>query len=178
MTDDPFPHSAKDYLDIVDDGPALTDIKRLGGGREAMTESGPLDFTFEYMGFLFAAKADKDDQGRDVVHFHANLGRMPYSAERGGHRANALAIVNVASKQLQGRIRVSEQQRIMLYHHSVIEGHLTPAILLTRVVETLLAAKPYLFLLSGSVELPTKPKAFRKPQRSALGQVSTARSSA
>ena len=174
MIDRPQEPTAKDYLDIVDDGPALTDIKSLGSGPGHMTDKSdqPLEFTFDYQGFLFAAKAERSDDG-DVVHFHANLGRVPYSAQSKFHRANAIAIVNAASKVLKGRMKLSGQQRIMLIHKQKTQGRLTPNSLMVAVVELIIMSKPFLYLLSSSVELPTRTKqAFSKAKVSSLGQVS------
>ena len=70
----------------------------------------------EYLGFLFAAKAQREQSGNDKLQFRANLGRMPFSAENRHDRANALAIVAAASKVLDGRVRISDQQRIMMAH--------------------------------------------------------------
>ena len=54
--------------------------------------------SISYLGFLFAAKAQRERSGNDKLQFRANLGRMPFSAESRHDRANALAIVAAASR--------------------------------------------------------------------------------
>lgn len=168
--------SSSKIMDIGAPGPGLTDIKKLSasdsGDGDAQEQL--LDFTFEYRGFLFAAKVQTGEDGCDTLHFHANLGRVPYSAESPYFRMNAMAIVAAASKCLSGRIKITDQQRILLYYQDSIAGRLTPVSLMAEVVRVLVQAKPFLELLSICVELPTQEKtAFSKPKQSGLGRVRT-----
>ncbi len=82
--------TATDFVKFVDGRPAGIGVRSLavdGQGRLARKpESTPLDFTFAYRGFLFAVRAESDDQnGR--MRFHAHLGNLPYSAESSDKRA-------------------------------------------------------------------------------------------
>lgn len=172
--------AAGGIIEIVDAGPSLTDIKTLNKGSPPTVPSRPhdrlLDFNFEYLGFLFAAKAQREQSGNDKLQFRANLGRMPFSAESRHDRANALAIVATASKVLDGRVRISDQQRIMMAHEESCDCRLTPISLMTRVVDVLLRAKPFLHLLAAAVDLPTVARGtFRKAKSTGLGRINAPR---
>ncbi len=149
--------TAADFVEFVDGRPAGIGVRSLavdGQGRLARRpESTPLDFTFEYRGFLFAVRAESDDHnGR--MRFHAHLGNLPYSAESSGKRADTLAIVAAAGQALGGRVHLTPEQRILLLEEMRFDAPLTPVVLISNIVRLLLEAKPFLELLARVVEPP------------------------
>jgi hypothetical protein len=108
---------------------------------------GQIDFTFKYMGYQFAVRADVAP-GHTRMRIHAVLGHLPYTAEARELRANMRAVVHEAGRALGGRIHINQEQRILFLDEFNFDETLTPNSLLTKTVAFLLSAKPYLDLLS------------------------------
>lgn len=139
------------------DGLDLDGSGRLGERLRA----GPVNFSFQYKGFLFAGRTETAQEGTRL-RLHAHLGNLPYSAESGYARANAAAIVAAASRKLGGRVVVSPSQRIFLIDEREFDQPLTPVLLVTTTTRLVLEAKPYLELLAVVVKPPA-------PGRRAVG---------
>lgn len=112
-----------------------------------------LDFGFEYRGIPFVVRASAQNQGTDME-IRANLGTLPYTAEDRERRATALAILDTAASDLGGRVRLTNEQRVVMSERYRFDEPLTPAALLTRAVELVLRTKPYLELLALVVPPP------------------------
>lgn len=110
-------------------------------------EGGVFEFTFRYMGYQFAVKAEVAT-GHTRLRIHAVLGHLPYTAEAKELRSNMRAVVHEAGRALGGRIHINDEQRILFLDEFNFDETLTPNSLLTKTVVFLLSAKPYLELLS------------------------------
>ncbi len=104
------------------------------------------DFQFSYLGFSFAVRADVSEP-QTRMKLNGMLGHMPYTSEAPDIRANINAILATAIARLGGRIGLTQDQRILLRDEFVFDGALTPNNLLSKTVEFLLHAKPYLELV-------------------------------
>ncbi len=112
-----------------------------------------LEFTFEYLGFLFAVKAGTDGQ-KTNMRVHANLGNVPYTVEGPSRRATTMEILGAATGHMGGRVKITPQQRIMLFEDYVFDEPLTPVLILTKTTQLMLRAKPFLQLMSRVVRPP------------------------
>ena len=114
-----------------------------------------VEFTFEYLGFIFAVRADTSQQ-QTRMSFRANLGSMPYTAEDPEARANALMVLRTASRVLGGRVRLTPRQRLILSDELRFDEPLTPISMMSRSARLLLRVKPYLELLTSYVRPPVE----------------------
>ena len=128
----------------------------LGKAAELAGMSDHFDFTFQYLGFLFAVKATTID-GRRLVKFHANLGKLPFTSENRNGRVNALRIVDTAGNALGGKVEITPNQRIMLAEDIWLDEPMTPVLLVSIAARLLIRAKPYLEMLAGAVNQPIAP---------------------
>ncbi|MEQ8229556.1 MAG: hypothetical protein RIA64_15840 [Rhodospirillales bacterium] len=110
-------------------------------------DDGLIEFTFRYMGYQFAVRAEVEP-GHTRMRIHAVLGHLPYTAEAGDLRSNMRAVVLAAENALGGRIHINQEQRILFLDEFNFDETLTPNSLLTKTVVFLLSAKPYLELLA------------------------------
>ena len=108
---------------------------------------GLIKFTFNYMGYQFAVRAEVEP-GHTRMRIHAVLGHLPYTAEAPDLRTNMRAVVHEAGRALGGRITITQEQRILFLDEFNFDETLTPQSLLTKTVAFLLSAKPYLELLA------------------------------
>lgn len=146
--------AAKNLASLTEKGLCLTDMASLKVDPATVSEitcqrSGDihkLDFTFEYMGFLFAAKAE-GKAGQSFIRVHANLGHLPYSSESRNLRANIGAIILAANSALDGRMQLTREQRILLFNDVELDEPLTPEMFMMRTVRFLAKAKPFLDLI-------------------------------
>lgn len=115
------------------------------------------EITFDYMGFLFALKAGREEQ-QTVMHIRANLGSIPYTIEGNNRRADALSVLALAHAYLGGRVHVRGGQRILLSEQFEINEPLTPTLMITKATTLIVLAKPYLELLSEVVNPPLAAK--------------------
>jgi len=135
----------------------------LGNAADLVGKKRTFDFTFEYMDFIFAVKATAENH-QTHMRFHANLGYIPFTCEGAKNRSNVIGIVNQAGTMLGGKVHISPQQRIMLAEDFWFDQPLTPSLLMTKTVQLLIKAKPYLGLLAESVNKPLSSRGFtRKP---------------
>lgn len=114
-----------------------------------------LDVGFEYMGIPFVVRAQSRDQGIDIE-VRASVGTLPYTAENSDRRATALAILNAATGDLGGRVRLTGDQRVEIAERFRLEEALTPVELLSQTVRIVLRHKPYIELLSLVVDRPSR----------------------
>lgn len=135
----------------------------LGNAAELAGKSRTFDFTFEYLGFIFAVKATAENR-KSHMRFRANLGKIPFSFENSKSRSNAIGIVNLAGTMLGGKVHVSPEQRIMLADEFWYDEPLTPNLLMSKMVELLINAQPYLGLLAESVNIPVMRRRFGQVQ--------------
>jgi hypothetical protein len=98
------------------------------------------------------------------MRFHANLGHIPFTSESRSNREHVVSIVNVAGTMLGGKVKVSPEQRILLVDEFWFDEPLTPNLLLTKTVQLLIRAKPYLMLLAEYINKPVTRRAFGKTQ--------------
>lgn len=125
----------------------LMKAKELAGKGDAF------EFSFEYLGFLFAVKASADGN-KTKMQVHANLGFVPYTVEGATRRATAMEILGAAAEYLGGRVKISPQQRILISEDYVFDEPLTPVLLLTKATTLMLRAKPFLQLMARVVRPP------------------------
>lgn len=111
------------------------------------------EFTFEYLGFLFAVKASAVEQ-RTNMRLRAHLGNVPYTVEGASKRSNAMEVLDATTVHLGGRVKVTSQQRVILMEDYIFDEPLTPVMLLTKAATLLVKAKPFLELLSEVVHPP------------------------
>ena len=131
----------------ADEPLGLMKAKEISGKGDAF------EFSFEYLGFLFAVKANADGQ-KTKMRVHANLGCVPYTAEGPSRRATAMEILGAAAEYLGGHVTISRQQRILLYEDYVFDEPLTPVLLLTKATTLMIKAKPFLQLMARVVQPP------------------------
>ena len=120
------------------------------GGKDA---DGPLEFSFEYQGYIFAVQADASEQ-RTNIKFRANLGSLPYTAEDPVARSSAYAVLRAASQVLGGKVRLTPRQRVILLDDITVDEPFTPVVLLSLSTRVLVQAKPYLELLATFISPP------------------------
>ena len=141
---------SKELAEFVDD-PALAAQSVVVDGAahlRGLANRGSLDFTFEFLGFVFAVHAETGEHhGR--LRIFANLGHLPYTAEDPSRRADVSAIVTSAASVLNGRLRIAPDQRILLSDERHLDDPLTPASLLANTTGMLIEARPYLDLLAA-----------------------------
>ncbi|NQW01179.1 MAG: hypothetical protein HQ483_15850 [Rhodospirillales bacterium] len=123
--------------------------------KELAGKGDKFEFTFEYLGFLFAVKAGTDGQ-KTNMRVHANFGYVPYTVEGPSRRATAMDILGAAAEHLGGRVFITAEQRIMLIEDYVIDEPLTPVLLLTKATTLILKAKPFLALMARVVNPPVR----------------------
>ncbi len=114
-----------------------------------------LDVGFEYLGVPFVVRAQSRDQGIDME-VRASVGVLPFTAEDSERRATALAILNAATADLGGRVRLTPDQRVIIAERLRMDEALTPVALLSRTVKIVLRHKPYIELLSLVVTPPSQ----------------------
>ncbi|MGB0683583.1 MAG: hypothetical protein ACPGOV_12785 [Magnetovibrionaceae bacterium] len=153
----------RSLLSVAKDDGTASELAALGlkNERDMLEGRGEaVDFTFDYRGFLFAVRAEVEDGGSAArIKVHANLGSLPYTAESGNNRLNAITVIRSAVKSRGGRFRFTRNQRIMLMENIRIDGKLTPEKLVGSLAKLLLEARPYLALLELVVNPPVRPSA-------------------
>lgn len=138
-----------DAMPSVGEGPlALGKTIEIAG-----KSSNKFEFSFEYLGLLFAVKASSEGQ-KTHMKVHAHLGNMPYSVEGSARRNNALQILDVASLHLGGRVIVTPRKRILLIEDYVFNEPLTPVLMLTKTTTLLIQAKPFLEIMARVITPP------------------------
>ena len=145
--------STKQFLEVVDEASAGALGLNRAGELAGKSDSGEINFTFEYLGFLFAVRAAAAEQ-RTNIRFHANLGHMPYTGESAERRRRAMKILPIAAAALGGRVQMTPEQRILLTEEIWLDEPLTPTALISCTAKLLLLAKPYLELLDQVVSPP------------------------
>ena len=133
----------------------------LGNFADLAGHSRTFDYSFEYLDFLFAVKASAEKQ-KTRMRFHANLGHIPFTSENSSRRAQVVKVINTAGANLGGKVQVSPEQRIMLVEEFWFDEPLTPNLLLTKTVELLIMAKPYLALLAEYINKPVQRESFKR----------------
>ncbi|MDV7339264.1 hypothetical protein RYZ26_06645 [Terasakiella sp. A23] len=135
-----------------------------------------IDFTVQYEGYWFAVHADQ--KGTEaLLRVHGIIGHLPFSYGNAFARGNILAVVTRASRAIHGKVRVDDQQRILLIDEVKIKGSLSPKIILAETTKILLKLKPYLQLVTSlqpakatkftaptNYRRQTVPKSFKKPE--------------
>lgn len=137
----------------ADNGPGSAG--RSAGDLSRKKSDGKLEFGFEYRRIPFVVQAVANNQGTDMS-LRASLGNLPFTAEDPERRATAIAILEIASSDLGGRIRLTREQRLVLDEQIRLDEPLTPSVLLTRTATVVLRAKPYLELLALVIDPPVK----------------------
>lgn len=125
----------------------LMKAKQIAGKSESF------EFSFEYLEFLFAVKASADGD-KTNMQVHANLGYVPYTVEGANRRVTAMEILGAAVEHMGGRVKISPQQRILLYEDYVFDEPLTPIMILTKATTFMLRAKPFLQVMARVVRPP------------------------
>ncbi|WP_419797213.1 MAG: hypothetical protein ACNI26_12865 [Terasakiella sp.] len=120
-----------------------------------------IDFMVQYQGYWFAVHV-RPQGTKSFLHIHGIIGKLPYSYESTFARANVLAVVKAAGKALGGRVKIDDNQNIILIDKLSFEGNISPKILLAETTKVLLRVKPYLQLVHTLQ--PPKDIAFRAPK--------------
>lgn len=115
--------------------------------------AGTIDFQFTYLGFPFAVRAEAGSRG-STVNIRAVLGYLPYTSESRDGRFGAMEIIRASSQAMGQRVRLGDQQRLIMSDTRFTKDTLTPVNLMAVMVDMLLQAKPYLSILSDYV-IPT-----------------------
>lgn len=140
-------------VDFLSSQPAPLEVGSFDIGSDGTvarrSEGQPIQFSFVHRGVLVAVTVEEVGGVRRVRLF-GNLGLLPYSAESRERRAGALQVLQAAAQTLNGRFRVTSDQKILLTCEADLPSDLvlTPPNLLARVTAMLVAAKPYLDLLT------------------------------
>jgi len=121
--------------------------------KELSGQGNQFEFTFGYLGFLFAVKAVADGD-KTNMQVRANLGVVPYTVEGPTRRATAMEILGAATVHMGGRVKISPAQRIMLSENYVFDEPLTPVLILTKATILMLRAKSFLQLMARVVDPP------------------------
>lgn len=136
----------------------LGDFEIDGNGRLRPRPDGePIAFGFSYLGIDFMAKLDTGEEGR--LSLDAELGKLPYRAEIGARRKQALQIVRASRRLRRGGIELSQTLDMHLTAALAPIVPLTPTAVLTALTAILLDFKPYLVLLHEAMLAPLAPEA-------------------
>lgn len=145
------PNKAKGLVDFTASkhgALALTD--RIDASDGELTHSAcstSIDFMVEHEGFWFAVNADQ--KGTEaVMNFHGIIGHLPFSYQSAFARTNILAVVSLACKEINAKMRIDESQRILLIDEVRFNGSLTPKMIVAETTKILLKLKPYLIMVS------------------------------
>lgn len=112
--------------------------------KECKTE---LEFMVQYQGYWFAIKA-RQDGTESHLNIHGIIGHLPFTYHSSFARTNIYHVVSSCARQINGKIRVDDQQRILLIDHSTYHGNLSPKLVIAETTKTLLKMKPYLELVT------------------------------
>lgn len=115
-----------------------------------------INFMVQYQGFWFAVHTDQKENGV-TMRVHGIIGHLPYSYQSSFLRTNIFAVVHAASREIKGKIRVDDQQRILLIDEVFFKGQLTPKLIVSETAKVLLRLKPYLELVRALQPLTTTP---------------------
>ncbi|NVJ91690.1 MAG: hypothetical protein HWE34_08540 [Methylocystaceae bacterium] len=115
-----------------------------------------IDFMVQYQGFWFAVHTDQKENGV-TMRVHGIIGHLPYSYQSSFLRTNIFAVVHAASREIKGKIRVDDQQRILLIDEVFFKGQLTPKLIVSETAKVLLRLKPYLELVKALQPLTSTP---------------------
>ncbi|NVK18930.1 MAG: hypothetical protein HWE30_09560 [Methylocystaceae bacterium] len=119
-----------------------------------------IDFMVQYKGYWFAVHADQVGT-QALLRVHGIIGNLPFSYQSSFARNNIMAVVSRASRAIKGKVRVDDQQRILLIDEVRVEGSLSPKLILAETTKVLLKLKPYLELVN-TLRPPTSAK-FKAP---------------
>ncbi len=111
-----------------------------------------IEFMVQHEGFWFAVHADQQGT-KAVMKFHGIIGHLPYSYQSAFARSNIVAVVSLACREINAKMRIDENQRVLLIDEVSFEGSLTPKMVVAETTKILLKLKPYLLLIS-SLQLP------------------------
>lgn len=136
---------------------AVTDRIHTDGGALVHDQCrSEIDFMVQYQGFWFAVHTDQKEN-RVTMRVHGIIGHLPYSYQSSFLRTNIFAVVHAASREIKGKIRVDDQQRILLIDDVTFKGQLTPKLIVSETAKVLLRLKPYLELVRALQPLTSTP---------------------
>ena len=116
----------------------------------------PVEFAFRCGGHAFSARAGRQ-QDAAWLEIEGEVGALPYSMQSREARSRAISVL-IASKLTEHRyFGVSPDQRIKLRVELALEPPLTPAVILTGVVQFVVAVRPFIELLNEALGAPTEP---------------------
>ena len=119
-------------------------------GRIRLRNGGePLRFVFTYRGADFEARLAAAPEVRLTL--FAELGKVPYSMERGNSRRAVRRIVAATADLPSGRIEISASQDMFLQATAQPPHPLTPASVMAAITSLLLDFRPYLDLLREAI---------------------------
>jgi len=125
----------------------------------------PLCFAFAFRGADFEARMVTTPEVS--ITLSAELGKVPYSIERGAGRRITQRIVEATTDLPSGRIEISESQDMSLVATAQPPSPLTPASIMAAITSLLLEFGPYIDLLRETLlvadDLPEPASATNSP---------------
>lgn len=147
----------RDILALVADGRSplrVGDITLDEDGRIRLRSGDePLRFVFAYRGADFEARLETSPEAR--ITLSAELGKVPYSMERGSGRRLTQRIIDATAALPGGRIEVSGSQDMSLLATAQPPQPMTPASVMAAITSLLLDFGPYIDLLRETIEAAT-----------------------
>jgi hypothetical protein len=124
------------------------------GSLEIGKPGGQIEFGFLFMGRRFEANTRPTAAGM-VLQLSAEIGPLPYSAEGGGIRSAAFAVIDASHLMDGARLVISQHRWIYCIGKAMLKDGWTRNDAISASVRLMLTAKPYLQMLSNI--LPKRP---------------------
>jgi hypothetical protein len=124
------------------------------GTLEIGRPGGQIEFSFRFMGRRFEANTRPTASGM-VLQLSAEIGPLPYSAEGGGIRSAAFAVIDASHLMDGARLVISQHRWIYCIGKAMLKDGWTRNDAISASVRLMLTAKPYLQMLSDI--LPKRP---------------------
>ena len=103
----------------------------------------PANFTFHWLGIMFACRAQETDDGARIRMF-AELGYIPYSAESRADRLRTMTLLKLSGRLADGDFVTGPRQSLLFRSDFALPLPLNGSTLLGSIATRLLKIKPYL----------------------------------
>ncbi|HJP23644.1 MAG: hypothetical protein QF546_13505 [Alphaproteobacteria bacterium] len=103
----------------------------------------PANFTFHWLGIMFACRAQETDDGARIRMF-AELGQIPYSAESRINRLRTMALLKLSGHIADGEFVTGPRQTLLFRSEFALPLPLNGSTLMGSISAHLLKVKPYL----------------------------------
>ena len=103
----------------------------------------PADFTFRWLGIMFACRAQETDDGARIRIF-AELGYIPFSAESRANRLRTMTLLKLSGHLADGDFVTGPRQSLLFRSDFALPLPLNGSTLLGSIATRLLKIKPYL----------------------------------